>query len=200
MPKTKNVKKAAAATAKSIRAVLQASGDAFMSVQAALGNGGFNLKTAKGKVVRCGRISRGLHISVGQIVVTEGERGARDELGVEVIGVIGDRAEAERMVRKGVLPAEVLAAAVAVGSFEGAMEELDDLFEARPASEGVALGGGMGGEARSLKDQRAMASSDAAIAARVAALLAGGGAAEKPAWLAKAEAAEAGVAVDLEDL
>ena len=90
MPKTKNVKKAAAATAKSIRAVMKASGDVFMSVQSALGNGAFNLKTAKGKVVRCGRISRGLRISVGQIVVTEGEH----SLGVEVIGVIGDRAEA----------------------------------------------------------------------------------------------------------
>lgn len=196
MPKTKNVKKAAAATAKSIRAVLKASGDVFMSVQSAKGNGNFILKTAKGKEVRCGRISRGLRISVGQIVVTEGEH----SLGVEVIGVIGDRAEAERMVRKGVLPAEVLAAAVAVGSFEGAASaELDDLFEARPASEGVALGCGMGGEARSLKDQRSMAASDAAIAARVATLLSGGGGAAKPVVRAEGEE-EAEEAVDLEDL
>lgn len=170
MPKTKNVKKSAAAAAKSIRAVLKASGDVFMSVQAAKGNGNFILKTAKGKEVRCGRISRGLRISVGQIVVTEGEH----SLGVEVIGVIGDRAEAERMVRKGVLPAEVLMAAVAVGSFEeAASAELDDLFERRPASEGVALGAGGEIMARSMKDQRAMAASDAAIAARVAALLGG---------------------------
>lgn len=177
MPKTKNVKKAAAATAKSMRAVMKASGDVFMSVQAAKGNGNFILKTAKGKEVRCGRISRGLRISVGQIVVTEGEH----SLGVEVTGVIGDRAEAERMVRKGIMPAEVLMAAVAVGSFEeAASAELDDLFERRPASEGVALGLGGEGVARSLKDQRSMAASDAAIAARVAALLGGGAKAKEP--------------------
>ena len=196
MPKTKNVKKAAAATAKSIRAVMKAAGDVFMSVQAALGNGAFNLKTAKGKVVRCGRISRGLRISVGQIVVTEGDHA----LGVEVTGVIGDRAEAERMVRKGLLPAEVLAAAVAVGSFEAASSaELDDLFERRPASEGGALGCGGEAVARSMKDQRAMAASDAAIAARVATLLGGGGSAEKPAVRIEGDE-EAEEAVDLEDL
>jgi hypothetical protein len=196
MPKTKNVKKAAAATAKSIRAVMKASGDVFMSVQSAKGNGNFVLKTAKGKEVRCGRISRGLRISVGQIVVTEGDHA----LGVEVIGVIGERAEAERMVRKGIMPAEVLLAAVAVGSFEAASSaELDDLFERRPASEGVALGGGGEGVARSMKDQRAMASSDAAIAARVAALLGGGGSAEKPAVRIEGDE-EVEEAVDLEDL
>lgn len=196
MPKTKNVKKAAAAETKSIRAVMKASGDVFMSVQSAKGNGNFVLKTAKGKEVRCGRISRGLRISVGQIVVTEGDHA----LGVEVTGVIGDRAQAERMVRKGIMPAEVLLAAVAVGSFEeAASAELDDLFERRPASEGVALGGGGEAVARSMKGQRAMAASDAAIAARVAALLSGGGAAEKPAVRIEGDEEEE-EAVDLEDL
>lgn len=195
MGKTKNIKKSAAAAAKSIRAVAMAvkamadGADVFMSVQSAKGNGNFILKTSKGKEVRAGRISRGLRISVGQIVVTEGDH----SLGVEVTGVITDRHEAEQLVRTGKMPAEVLAAAVAVGSIEtGASADLDDLFEPATSYSGVALGSSMGGEGRSLRDQRAMAATEGAIAARVATLLGGGGGGAS----AGAEVGE----IDLEDL
>ena len=180
MPKTKNVKKAAAATAKSSRAVLKASGDVFMSVQSTKGDGYFRVRMADG--IELTGTPRGLftsgsmRISVGQIVVLEGVpadikfcRGRERAIPYEIVGVIQERREAEQFVRKGKLPREVLAHALSAGNFEEAVApELADLFEAPTEADDVFEEGG--------KKGRRQAEAAAAIRARVELLEAGGAA------------------------
>ena len=166
MPKSVNVKKSAAAQAQSIRAIQKAikSGEpgAWMSVQKALGNGYFLLRNSEGREIRgtprglftCGN----MRISVGQIVVVEGN----PKIGVEIVGAIQQRREAEQYARKGQMPREVLAAAVGVGAEE--VDEEDDFFESGAVDEPEPSGG--------LKEQRAAAETRSAISSRVALLLA----------------------------
>ena len=156
---SKNSKRAAAGVIKSMRATLRAEPEAFMSVFRALGNGSFTLRNAKGKEVRVGRISKGLRISVGQIVVTEGNH----DLGVEITGVIQDRFDAEQLVSKGKMPASVLAQATG----DDATAELDDLFEAAPQAMSSAIEPTRGGR----KAQREAEATQVAIQARLAQLM-----------------------------
>jgi len=165
-PKRQNINKKAAAELQSQRAVQKAAPEAFLSVQSTKGNGFFTLRSAKGVEVRgtprglftCGS----MRISVGQIVVVEGDA----KLGVEIVGVIQERHEAEQMVKKGRFPREVLTAAIGAGNIEGGpAEELDDLFEEAEEGEAYAEEGG--------KKGRRQAEAAAAIRARVE-LLSGG--------------------------
>jgi hypothetical protein len=167
MPKSVNVKKSAAAQAQSIRAIQKAikNGEpaAWMSVQKALGNGYFLLRNSEGREIRgtprglftCGN----MRISVGQIVVVEGN----PKIGVEIVGAIQQRREAEQYVRKGQMPREVLASAIGVGAEE--TEEEDDFFESAADADEPEVTGG-------LKEQRAAAETRSAISSRVALLLA----------------------------
>lgn len=176
MPKRQNISKAAAAQLQSTRAVQKAAKGAgvFMSVQRGLGNGFFTLRTEKGVEVRgtprglftCGS----MRISVGQIVVVEGDA----KLGVEIVGVIQELREAEQLVRKGAMPAAVLAHANAAGNLESACApDLDDLFEAAPVSaSALSEEGG--------KKGRRQAEVAASIRARVELLAAGGAPAVVP--------------------
>jgi len=167
MPRDINIKKVAAAKVKSGRVILRCAPEAFMSVQSAKGNGCFILRTKEGKDVRAGRISRGVRISVGQIVVTEGDH----DLGVEVTAVISERHEAEELVREGRMPAEVLRAAIGAGSIEGSFETaLEDLFEAPEPGANAEVEPSRGG-ARARREAEAVQRS---IASRMAAIMAGG--------------------------
>ena len=140
MPKSLNIKKSAAAQAQSIRAIQKVlkSGDAgaWMSVQKALGNGYFLLRNKDGRETRgtprglftCGN----MRISVGQIVVVEGDM----KIGVEIVGAVRERREAEQYARKGQMPKEVLNSAMSIGGSLDPVEE-EDFFEAPEAEEEV---------------------------------------------------------------
>jgi hypothetical protein len=193
MPKTKskNIAKASAAKFQCSLAINKALPEQFLSVQRSQGNGFFTLRTAKGKDVRGtprGLFTAGtMRISVGQIVVVEGDH----KIGVEIVGVVADprvSREARDLVRAGKMPAEVLAMATSAGAVcEAPSSDLDDLFEAPAAGDCLEQAGARGG----MKAQRAMAAADAAIAVRVATLLAGGGG---------TNAVAVDVVVDLDDL
>lgn len=113
------------------RAAEGTTGLAFYSVQKCLGNAFFSLRNAKGEDIRGtprGLFTRGtMHISVGQIVVAEG-----DKRGLEIVGVINERSVAESLVKAGSMPREVLMSASSAGVY--AQTQLssineDDLFE-----------------------------------------------------------------------
>lgn len=171
MGKSVNIKKSAAAQAQSFRAIQKAlkngEPNAWMSVQKALGNGYFLLRNKDGREGRgtprglftCGN----MRISVGQIVVVEGDL----KLGVEIIGAIQQRREAEGYVKSGHLPREVLTSAVAMG---GEIEEEDDFFDGAAEDDEPEGRGGM-------KEQRAAAETRRTISARAAMLIGGGPAA-----------------------
>ena len=173
MGKSVNIKKSAAAQAQSFRAIQKALKNdepgAWMSVQKALGNGYFLLRNKDGREGRgtprglftCGN----MRISVGQIVVVEGDL----KLGVEIIGAIQQRREAEDYVKSGRLPVEVLVSAVAMGGAVEAVDE-DDFFEEAAAEDAPEARGG-------LKEQRAAAETRRTISARAAMLIGGGPAA-----------------------
>jgi len=203
MAKGKNIAKCTAAKVQNAQALVKAVPEQFLSVQRRLGNGYFTLRTAKGKDVRGtprGLFTSGtMRIAVGQIVIVE--KGDQT-VGVEIIGVVGDPRESREpraYVRAGRFPAEVLAMAASAGAVDGGgvASELDDLFEA-PAQEAAEMPEVRGG----IKAQRAAAATDAAIASRVAALMAGGGGESVSAARSlMAEGIEVEeVAVDLEDL
>lgn len=125
-----NVSKSAAAQHQCIKAIQRAADGElqFYSVQKALGNAFFCLRDEKGKDHRGtprGLFTKGtMLVSVGQIVVAEG-----DAKGLEIIGVIQRRSEATDLVKAGALPRDVLAHAIAAGAMTAPVEEEDDLFE-----------------------------------------------------------------------
>ena len=117
------------------RATAGAPGLSFYSVQKCLGNAYFSLRNAKGEDIRGtprGLFTKGtMKISVGQIVVAEGDR-----LGLEIVGVINERSTAETLVKSGSMPREVLIAASAAGAYTtvSSVEE-DDIFEGEEKEE-----------------------------------------------------------------
>jgi hypothetical protein len=128
-----NVSKTASAQNQCARAIQSAARGAvglqFYSVQKATGNGFFTLRDAEGAEVRAtprGLFTRGtMRISVGQIVVAEGNA----RIGLEIVGVIQERREAQALVDDGVLPRAILVCATAAGSIEATVTEEEDLFE-----------------------------------------------------------------------
>ena len=169
MPKKCNTKKSASAQFQCIKAIKSAAegqgGLVFASVQSAKGNGYFTLRLAEGKEARGtprGLFTSGsMRISVGQIVVASGSQ----KNGMEIVGVIQDRATAEELVAEGAMAPEILGGAYSAGGITETVE--DDLFEA-PEEEVEALeGGGRGG----VKGQRAFADARRSIASRLEALI-----------------------------
>jgi len=103
-----------------------------------------------------------MRISVGQIVVVTGDM----KIGVEIVGAIQQRREAEGYVKSGHLPREVLVSAVAMGG-EVIDAEADGFFEGTAEDEEEDLGRG------GVKEQRAKAEARRNISARTAMLLGG---------------------------
>ena len=159
-----NVSKSAAAMHQCNKAIKSAAEGAaglqFYSVQKALGNAFFSLRNAEGKEIRgtprglftCGT----MRVSVGQIVVAEG-----DSRGLEIVGVIKERSEAEALVKAGAMDRNVLAHASSAGQMLSSIVE-DELFEAPEGSENES-------ESRANKNDLAAKSSVNSMAARFAA-------------------------------
>ena len=159
-----NVSKSAAAMHQCNKAIKSAAegvaGLQFYSVQKALGNAFFSLRNAEGKEIRgtprglftCGT----MRVSVGQIVVAEG-----DSRGLEIVGVIKERSEAEALVKAGAMDRNVLAHASSAGQMLSPIVE-DELFEAPEGSEDES-------ESRANKNDLAAKSSVNSMAARFAA-------------------------------
>ena len=159
-----NVSKSAAAMHQCNKAIKSAAEGAaglqFYSVQKALGNAFFSLRNAEGKEIRgtprglftCGT----MRVSVGQIVVAEG-----DSRGLEIVGVIKERSEAEALVKAGAMNRNVLAHASSAGQMLSPVVE-DELFEAPEGSEDES-------ESRANKNDLAAKSSVNSMAARFAA-------------------------------
>jgi hypothetical protein len=140
-----NVSKSAAAQHQCAKAIERAAngeaGIQFYSVQKALGNAFFSLRDHEGKDLRGtprGLFTKGtMLVSVGQIVVAEG-----DAKGLEIVGVIQRRSDATALVKAGAMPREILAHAVAAGAMTVAADESDDdLFETLADEEDAAGGG-----------------------------------------------------------
>jgi translation initiation factor IF-1 len=182
MPKKINTKKSAAAQFASIKAIQRASagegGLLFASVQGSRGNGYFRVLLQDGVELTGtpqGKFTSGtMRISAGQIVVLEGVPADIKKalprvraMPYEIVGVVQERHVAEQLVKKGSMPREVLVSATSAGNISGVPEEEDDLFEAAEAPEGGAEADMRGG----VKEQRKMAESRAAVAARVEVLL-----------------------------
>ena len=168
MPKTVNIKKSAAAQAQSIRAVANALKNSepgnWMIVQKPLGNGYFLLRNHRGESVRGtprGLFTRGnMPILMGNIVLVQGN----PKMGVEIIGSIESRREAQKYADQGLIPREVLI------SDGNDMNAEDDFFEASAQDEEAGA-----------DDKRGTSEATRAIASRTAAILAGGGRHTKPA-------------------
>ena len=167
MPKKCNTKKSASAQFQCLKAIKSAAegsgGLVFASVQSAKGNGYFTLRLAEGKEARGtprGLFTSGsMRISVGQIVVASGSQ----KNGMEIVGVIQDRATAEELVASGAMPAEILGGAYSAGGILETVE--DDLFEAsEEVAEAPEVRGGV-------KGQRAFADARRSIAARLESLI-----------------------------
>lgn len=159
MPKKCNTKKSASAQFQCLKAIKSAAegsgGLVFASVQSAKGNGYFTLRLAEGKEARGtprGLFTSGsMRISVGQIVVASGSQ----KNGMEIVGVIQDRATAEELVASGAMPAEILGGAYSAGGIVEMVE--DDLFEAPEQVAEDVDGRGAKGQ-RALETRRSIAS------------------------------------------
>jgi hypothetical protein len=129
-----------------------------MIVQKALGNGYFLLRNHRGENIRGtprGLFTRGnMPIITGNIVLVQGN----PKMGVEIIGSIESRREAEKYAEEGLIPREVLIS-------ENNDTILDDFFEASAQDE----------EEIDMNNKRGISEATRAIASRTAAILSGGG-------------------------
>lgn len=164
MPKTMNIKKAASAlnqNQKQIKAALAGATLTFAAVEKSLGRAQFLLKLTGHKTATGaprGLFTSGtLRISVGQIVIVEGS----EKLGYEIIARIEQMADAQKLVKDGLMPADVLAQASACGSVSGIKEEDDDLFDRSDAPEGLAEPSMKGGVKGARKQQESLAAAAA---------------------------------------
>jgi len=141
MPKNMNIKKAASAlnqNQKQIKAALAGGNMTFAAVEKSLGRAQFLLKLTGHKTATGeprGLFSAGtMRIAPGQIVIVEGS----EKLGFEIVARIDDLSDAQKLVKLGVMPPDVLSIAAVCGSVSGvAPEAEDDLFERAPISEGA---------------------------------------------------------------
>jgi hypothetical protein len=164
MPKTMNIKKAASAlnqNQKQIKAALAGATLTFAAVEKSLGRAQFLLKLTGHKTATGaprGLFTSGtLRISVGQIVIVEGS----EKLGYEIVARIEQMSDAQKLVKDGLMPADVLAQASACGSVSGIKEEDDDLFDRSEAPEGVFEPSLKGGVKGARKQQESMAAASA---------------------------------------
>jgi len=182
MPKNMNIKKAASAlnqNQKQIKAALQGASVTFASVEKSLGRAQFLLQIVTEKGIKSvtgtprGLFTAGtMRIAAGQIAIVEGS----EKLGFEIVARIDDLSDAQKLVKLGTLPAELLAAAQVAGSKSGvaATTEDDGLFDYSEAQEGVIEPSLKGGVKGARKQQESLAAA-AALADRLGSSFAGGG-------------------------
>jgi translation initiation factor IF-1 len=177
MPKTRNIKKSAAAlyqNQKQIKSVT--SKTVFASVEKSLGRAQFQLKLTGGKLIvgtPRGLFTSGtLRISAGQVVIIEGvgrlEGDSRADLPWEIVARLDDTSEIKQLIKQKVMPADILSFATTAGAVETGAVAQDDLFEdAEAAEQGVTdVRGGV-------RAARKAEEANRAIAGRVASLTAG---------------------------
>jgi len=172
MPKTMNIKKAASAlnqNQKQIKAALQGASVTFASVEKSLGRAQFLLQIVTENGVRNvtgtprGLFTAGtMRIAAGQIAIVEGS----EKLGFEIVARIDNLSDAQKLVKDGFMPPDVLAAAGVAGALTVVAEEEDDIFDYSEVQEGItepSMKGGVKG-ARRQKESLAAA---AALATRL---------------------------------
>ena len=168
-----NIKKAASAlnqNQKQIKAALNGAQVTFAAVEKSLGRAQFLLKISTPNGVKTATgAPRGLftagtmRISVGQIVIVEGS----EKLGFEIVARIEDLSDAQKLVKAGALPAEILAAASACGSVSGVKEEEDDLFDRSEVTEASAFEPSLKGGVKGARRQQESLAAAAALASRL---------------------------------
>jgi len=171
MPKSVNMKKAAAALYQNQKAIEQARKKTatFGAVIKSLGNGGFEIALAGGKSAQAtprGLFGKGpMLIAVGQVVIVEGAADKR----MEIVARLDQRSQITELIEEGHMPAEILRLAKGVEQSAQAAVE-DDIFEAEgeEAFWGADVKGGMKGARKAEETKHA-------IAARVAGLQRGRG-------------------------
>jgi len=170
MPKNMNIKKAASAinqNQKQIKAALKGADVTFAAIEKSLGRAQFllkltNHKTAKGSPR--GLFSAGtIRISAGQIVIVEGS----EKLGFEIVARIEDLSDAQKLVKDGFMPADVLAAAGVAGALTVVAEEEDDLFDRSEEVAGASFEPSMKGGVKGARRQQESMAAAAALAARL---------------------------------
>ena len=177
MPKTRNIKKSAAALFQNQKQIKSASGKTvFAAVEKSLGRAQFQLKLTGGKLIvgtPRGLFTSGtLRISAGQVVIIEGigrqEGDSRPDLPWEIVARLDNTSEIKQLIRQKVMPADILCYATAAGAVETGAVAQDDLFEdADAAEQGVTdVRGGV-------RAARKAEEANRAIAGRVASLTAG---------------------------
>jgi translation initiation factor IF-1 len=168
MPKTMNIKKAASAlnqNQKQIKAALAGVQMTFAAVEKNLGRAQFLLKLTDHKTATGaprGLFTAGtMRISVGQIVIVEGN----PKIGLEIVARIDDLSDAQKLVKSGLMPADVLAQAAACGSVSGVKEEEDDdLFERPEETEGASFEPSLKGGVKGARKQQESLAAAAALA------------------------------------
>ena len=170
MPKSMNIKKAASAlnqNQKQIAAALKGAEVEYAAVEKSLGRAQFLLKLTNHKTgmgTPRGLFTSGtMRISPGQIVIVQGSVKA----GFEIVACINELKIAEKLVKMGNMPADILAAASTAGAVTEVVDD-DDLFDYTQAQAGqteFSMKGGVSGARRQQED----ASAARALAARLGA-------------------------------
>lgn len=171
MPKSMNIKKAASAinqNQKQIKAAFNGTPVTFAAVEKCLSHGQFLLKLTQHKTGR--GAARGLftsgtmRISVGQIVIVEGS----EKLGYEIVGRIEQLSDAQKLITKGFMPADILSQAQVAGSQSGVKEEEDDdLFEREVAPVGASFEPSAKGGVKGARRQKESMAAAVALAGRL---------------------------------
>jgi len=175
MPKTMNIKKAASAlnqNQKQIKAALAGVQVTFAAVEKSLGRAQFLLKLSTSNGIKTatgaprGLFSAGtMRISVGQIVIVEGS----EKLGFEIVARIDDLSDAQKLVKLGALPADLLAVAQVAGSKSGVAAEADedDLFDRSEVAEASAFEPSVKGGVKGARRQQESLAAATALASRL---------------------------------
>ena len=165
-----NIKKAASAinqNQKQIKAALKGVEVTFAAVEKSLGRAQFLLKLANHKTAKGaprGLFSAGtMRISAGQIVIIEGS----EKLGFEIVARIEDLSDAQKLVKMGAMPADVLAAASVAGALTVVAEEEDDLFDRSEEVTGTSFEPSMKGGVKGARKQQESMAAASALAARL---------------------------------
>lgn len=182
MPPKKNIKKGAAALFQNSKEIDRAlkHGATFGAVTKRVGNGGFTIQISSKKSVMGtprGLFTSGtMRINVGQLVIVVGtdrpEGDSRKALPWEIVALIDDKSTADALIRKGVMPAEVMGFAASAGAMASTNVVEEDLFESDD-SEGDFWTKGVADVRGGLKAERKAQEAAATISARVASLKSG---------------------------
>jgi hypothetical protein len=170
MPKSMNIKKAASAinqNQKQIKAALKGADVTFAAVEKSLGRAQFLLKLSNHKTAKGaprGLFSAGtMRISAGQIVIVEGS----EKLGFEIVARIDNLSDAQKLVKDGFMPPDVLAAAGVAGALTVVAEEEDDIFDRSEEAGGASFEPSMKGGVKGARKQQESMAAVSALAARL---------------------------------